>query len=72
MSDESFDGFIAEDGEKISVDDAARLIPMAEEHLKNGKKLLEVLMSLGQHCFETSRFAGASGRIWFLAGLMKT
>jgi len=59
MSDEAFDGFIAEDGEKIPVDDAARLIPMAEEHLKDAKKLQEVLMSLGLRCFETARFAGA-------------
>jgi len=59
MSDESFDGFIAEDGEKIPVDDAARLIPMAEEYLKDEKKLRAVLMSLGRHCIETSRFAGA-------------
>ena len=59
MSDGSFDGFIAEDGEKISVDDATRLIPIAEEHLKDGKKHLGFLMSLARHCFEMERFAGA-------------
>ena len=59
MSDESFDGFITPEGERIPADDARRLIPMAEEHLRDGKKLLGFLMSLGRHCIEMERFAGA-------------